>query len=360
MENNKYLITKDISSKVLFLGVSKNTKGGMTSVIISYLNNIENMQFIPTWKLGNKVLKYYYALQALIRIVIKLIFNKRIKIVHLHGAANASFWRCRIYINISKYFSKKIILHEHAADFKEFFNTCDKKHKIIATLNKCDILIVLSQSWKQYFISIGINDDKIIVLNNVVNSPRSKNISKTQDNKLHLLYLGEISKRKGCFDLLDCINQSREIFKEKIFLRIGGNVVDRDINAYIRKYSLQNIIKYEGWISGIQKDEMLRWADVYILPSYNEGLPIAILESMSYKHPIISTKVGGIPEVVKNLFNGILIEPGNIKDMALAINYYLDNPNEIFVQGNHGYQMVQQFLPEVVFEKLSKLYKSLI
>ena len=84
-------INKEISSKVLFLGVSKKTKGGMTAVLVSYDKYIENMRFIPTWKLGNKAVKSWYALQALVRTWFLLTFDKRIKIVHIHGAANASF-----------------------------------------------------------------------------------------------------------------------------------------------------------------------------------------------------------------------------------------------------------------------------
>lgn len=83
-------LCKDISSKVLFLGVSKKTKGGMTAVLVSYDKYIENMRFIPTWKLGNKLVKSWYALQALVRTWFLLTFDKRIKIVHIHGAANAS------------------------------------------------------------------------------------------------------------------------------------------------------------------------------------------------------------------------------------------------------------------------------
>lgn len=67
----------------------------------------------------------------------------------------------------------------------------------------------------------------------------------------------------------------------------------------------------------------MNWEDVYILPSYNEGLPIAILEAMAYAHPVISTPVGGIPEVVKNGQNGMLVKPGDTQNIAEAINIIL-------------------------------------
>ena len=131
-------INKELSSQVLFLGVSKKTKGGMTAVLVSYDKYIENMRFIPTWKLGNKLVKSWYALQALVRTWFLLNFDKRIKIVHIHGAANASFDRCKLFIRLAKKCGKKVILHEHAADFVEYYHEAEDKQRITDTLKMCD------------------------------------------------------------------------------------------------------------------------------------------------------------------------------------------------------------------------------
>lgn len=109
-----------------------------------------------------------------------------------------------------------------------------------------------------------------------------------------------------------------------------------------------------------EKTICLNWADVYILPSYNEGLPIGILESMSYSHPIISTTVGGIPEVLFDGVNGRLIHPGNIGEIADAINTYLENPALIEKHGKESFRIVQAFFPEQVFGHLIKIYKELL
>ena len=74
-------INKKLSQKVLILGVSMYTKGGMTAVLVSYKKFIEDMQFIPTWKLGNKLVKLWYAIQAIVRTWFVCTFNKNIKIV---------------------------------------------------------------------------------------------------------------------------------------------------------------------------------------------------------------------------------------------------------------------------------------
>lgn len=353
------MINRVLASKVLFLGVSMKTKGGMTAVLVSYKKYIDGMRFIPTWKLGNKIVKAWYATQALVRTWWLCNFDKHIKIVHIHGAANASFYRCRMFIRLAKKYNKKIILHEHAADFINFYNASNDKTNIVNTINTCDCLIVLSKSWKDYFASIGVVENKIYVLNNIVSPPEAENESH-DDSKLHLMYMGEISNRKGAFDLLKAVSDNKEYFKDKLLLRMGGNEVDGNIKSYIKEHSLEDFVTYEGWISGQKKTDSLTWEDVYILPSYNEGLPIAILEAMSYSHPVISTPVGGIPEVVKNGENGILVQPGNIEEIANAIKRYIENPKIIKRQGNRAYIAAKDFFPEKVFADLGKIYEALL
>lgn len=353
------MIKKDLAVKVLFLGVSMKTKGGMTAVLVSYKKYIDGMRFIPTWKLGNKVVKAWYAAQALVRTWWLCWFDKRIRIVHIHGAANASFYRCRMFIGLAKKFGKKVILHEHAADFVEFFNAAGDKAGIVKTINACDCLIVLSNSWKDYFASIGVEEGKIHVLNNIVSPPEAEN-RPHDDGRLHLMYMGEISNRKGAFDLLKAVSDNKGYFKDRLLLRMGGNEVDGDIKTYIKEHGLESFVTYEGWISGQKKTDCLTWEDVYILPSYNEGLPIAILEAMSYSHPVISTPVGGIPEVVENGENGLLVQPGNTQEIIGAIKHYIEQPEAVAVDGRNSYERVKAFFPEAVFNELEKIYNKLL
>lgn len=108
-----------------------------------------------------------------------------------------------------------------------------------------------------------------------------------------------MGKRKGIYDILDVLSEHREEFLNKLEFLFGGDGDVEQVQAIIREQNLNNIAKYQGWVSGIKKERLLNQADAYILPSYNEGLPISVLEAMSYSLPIISTTVGGIPEILK-------------------------------------------------------------
>lgn len=104
---------------------------------------------------------------------------------------------------------------------------------------------------------------------------------------------------------------------------------------------------------------MLNGADVYVLPSYKEGLPISILEAMSYSLPVISTRVGGIPEIIMNGKNGLLINPGDKEALYESI-IKLKNSEELRIRmGEISKPIVQEHLPIYVESQLKQLYNSL-
>ena len=355
------LIHKDLSQKVLMIGeyFKRNAPGGMAAVLASYNEYFENMQFIPTWRNGNILVKIWYAVYSYVFFIWYMLFVRSVKIVHIQGAAFASFERNVFFVKVGKLFGKKVVMHMHCADFESYYNPSKHKQRIVDTINTCDLYLVLSDSWKQYFESIGVKSNIIKVLNNTITPPVTKSVKRSTDI-LNLLYLGVIGQRKGIYDILNALKDNKEMFEGKVVLRIGGNQEEEKLQACINEYGLQGMVKFEGFVSGEKKIECLNWADVYILPSFNEGLPIGILEAMSYRHPIISTPVGGIPEVVKDGVNGIMVKPGNVQEIAKAISAFVGDKKLIEEYGMNSIELVKPYLPETVFATLSEMYSHLI
>lgn len=354
------LIKSEISQHVLMIGVyyKHNAAGGMASVIQYYEKYFENLRYISSWRDKHPVVKTYYALKAYLIVLFNLTFNHKIKIVHIHTAADRSFKRKSKFVSLAKAFNKKVILHVHGSRFKDFYNESANKKVIISNLLKADKLVVLSQSWKEWFFAIGINSENIIVLNNIVDYPIIKEVNR--ENKVKILFLGEVGERKGVFDIIETIAKNRESFKDEIILKIGGNKETDRLLQKIDEYDLSDFVKFEGWVSGKKKINLLNWADIFILPSFNEGLPIAILEAMSYGKAIISSPVGGIAEIVQSGINGILIEPGNQKEIFEAINFFIYNKNKIETFGNQSKKIVEPFYPKSVLNSLLSIYNNLL
>lgn len=101
----------------------------------------------------------------------------------------------------------------------------------------------------------------------------------------------QIGHNKGIYDLIGVIALHKKEFHGRQKLRVGGNGEVDKVKILIKEKKISDIVSYEGWVSGGRKVELLDVSDAYILPSYKEGLPISILEAMSYGLPMISTKV---------------------------------------------------------------------
>jgi glycosyltransferase involved in cell wall biosynthesis len=109
----------------------------------------------------------------------------------------------------------------------------------------------------------------------------------------------------------------------------GDGEMRADIEALIAQYKLQSRVHITGWISNVKvRDEILS-SRALVLPSFAEGLPVVIMEAMALKRPVISTFVGGIPELVIPGEHGWLVPAGDVEALAQAMRACLDAPADM-------------------------------
>jgi glycosyltransferase involved in cell wall biosynthesis len=351
------MIKNSLSKKILTLGPDKNGKGGMASVLNCYATSVfQPFYYERTTGDGTLLFKLLLLLRTFICVPF-YVFIKRIKIVHIHGASGNSFIRKRLLIYYCSLFPVDIIFHLHGAAFHLFTEKYGIE-KIKKTFSKCKRVIVLSKQW-QYFIHNTINYYHTLVINNIIPYPQRQIITQN-DNVIRLLHLGILGERKGIFDLLKVITTNIEYYLGKIKLIIGGNGEVEKVKQYIVENHLETIVEYVGWVAGKTKIKLLNECDVYILPSYNEGLPISILEAMSYGKTIIATNVGGIPTIVKNDLNGYLISPGDVGALTQSINKLIENKDLIKQFGVYSEKLIIDFLPDKVNSQLTDMYEDIL
>ena len=292
-----------------------------------------------------------------------LIGRRRIKIVHIHGASQGSFYRKYIYFVLAKYvFRKKVVYHIHGAMYHLFYANASPfvQKRVRHFINTTDCLIVLSDWWKTYF-EETFQPRRVRIIPNIVQATDHREITHTPSARVKFLFLGRIGERKGVYDLLEVLHRHREKLDGKYVLKLGGDGETKKLESLISQYHLEDSVKFLGFVTGSKKEQLLRAADVYILPSYNEGLPISILEAMSFGLPIISTEVGGIPEVVRPDTNGLLIKAGDQPAIYEAIKFFIDHPEKIEAYGTQSYEIVSQgYFPEPVMKALTDVYQDLL
>lgn len=364
-----FIINQDVSSKVLTVGMQYvNHRGGIGGVIDVYSKFFTQFNFLCSFDkfrptLLGKIKMIFYYFWSLIKFIFILVSNNSIRIVHLHGAAKGSLIRKYFFFYIGKYvFRKIIIFHCHSSEMKDFYFNSNSLIKTICKdfFNNVDLIICLSESWKLFFID-NFNPKSIVVLENIVEKPFHVVEAKSRyEFPISFLFLGFIGERKGIFDLLTIVNQNKSFFEGKLKFIIGGNGDSNKLISFIVDNELDNLIDYKGWVSGDYKVKLLNECDVYILPSYNEGLPLSILEAMSYGKPIISTDVGGIPEIVHNRFNGIIIRPGNLEDLYESLKYFIYSPDSINQFGSNSLSLISPYYSYNVIPKLNSIYLNLL
>lgn len=351
MENGTW-IDKELSSKVLTIGCKYiPPRGGIAQVLWNYDNFIfEDFKFIENSRNSNAFINLFVAIVAINKMIIKLLIDKKIKIVHIHTASKVSFLRSTMFLKVAKFFKKKVVMHIHGGGFKDYYNKHERFVK--KNLRKCDKIITLSEEWVNFYFSIGFES---IFVENIIQEPVILP-SQISDGIVHMLYLGLIVERKGIYDLLDVMSSHRQEFEGKLILHIGGNGEIEKLQKIIKHQNLDNLIKYEGWVDNEKKIELLNLCDVFVLPSYVEGLPLSILEAMSYDLSIISTPVGGIPSLVHDKENGLLFKAGDRNGLYNAINSLIIK--DFVLKPNSD--MVKCYYPQSVVKKLTKIYKTII
>ena len=164
--------------KVLMVGPGRLVRGGISTVVDSYyglgLDNKTELKYIASMEDGNKIKKLLVAIKSYLQFCQCI---KNYDIVHIHMAAQASYCRKALFVKRAKKAGKKVIIHQHAADFDDFFlkqSDNKKREKIKSVFDMADKVIVLSDEWAEFYGSNVCDSDKIIVLYNGVILPNYK------------------------------------------------------------------------------------------------------------------------------------------------------------------------------------------
>lgn len=348
-----------MAPKVLMVGPGRDVMGGISTVVNSYyelgLNTKIELRYISSMEDGNKLKKLMVALGSYVEF---LRFLKDYDTVHVHMAAQASYTRKSIFIKKAKQAGKKIILHQHSADFDEFFfkESDERKRKQIKNVfAMADIVIVLSEEWAKFFGDNVCDHKKIVILYNGVIVPEYHKENYSDNN---VLFLGRLGERKGSFDLLKAIpNILKEVPDAHFYF--GGDGDIEQSQKIINENGLQDQVTLLGWVRNEEKEEYLKKCSTFILPSYHEGMPMAVLEAMSYGLATVSTKVGGIPRIIDDKNNGFLITPGDIGEITASLLLLLKDAQLKERMALAGRNTIEnRFSAQVVVNKLVEIYQS--
>jgi glycosyltransferase involved in cell wall biosynthesis len=293
----------------------------------------------------------------------KMLFSVDVSLVHIHAACDGSFLRKGIVALLCRLKGVPAVMHIHGADFDSFYAKSQSIVKLLirTTLRQCARVIVLSNYWKKYF-EDEMKLENIEVIFNAVNTEIFAACNTTPHNIKSFLFLGRLGERKGVYDLLKAIDQlvNKQGLQDLMFYLAGDGEV-AEVSKIVEGLALNNNVKVLGWVGNNDKPGLLSKVDTVLLPSYNEGLPVALLEAMAAGKVILSTRVGGIPDLITEHVNGYLIEPGDVESLAIGIKYISENPGEMeIISRNNILKIKEEFNSVEINQQVFRLYDQIL
>jgi glycosyltransferase involved in cell wall biosynthesis len=339
-------------------------RGGMRSVVENYrrdgLFEKYHVMLLETHREGSLSSRLGVAAASLWKLL-QLLVSGEVAGVHAHLAMKGSFWRKSLFCTVARLFGVPVISHLHGSELKVFHASLGQfgKRLFRYQLESSAAVIVLSDSWARFVLECAPRAD-VVVIPNYVKIPQVSGAHE-ESPVFTVLFLGLVGERKGVFDLLPAFRDaSREARQQGVRMRllIGGNGAVEQAQRKSEELGVAEDVEFLGWVDANRRSELLNGADVFVLPSHNEGLPMAILEAMAASLPIISTRVGGIPELVRNDVDGFLIEPKDTVALSHALlSAALRRPEAKGMGASGRERVAAEFSDIVVLPVIDKLYR---
>jgi glycosyltransferase involved in cell wall biosynthesis len=176
--------------------------------------------------------------------------------------------------------------------------------------------------------------------------------------KIQFLFLGRIGHRKGAFDLLQAFATLPIELRERARLVFAGDGEVDDLREQAQP--LGTDVEVHSWIDNKRRDDLLNQSDVFVLPSYHEGVPMALLEAMAHGLPVITTPVGGIPDAVTDGVEGLLVQPGEKEQLARALEVMIEQGGMRQVLGRNARARAERCDVKQYSIQLAAIYRRLL
>jgi glycosyltransferase involved in cell wall biosynthesis len=273
-------------------------------------------------------------------------------IIHAH---NIFFTTSLLAVLIKHTLHRKLVFSAHLGDISNL--TLLGRWKALAAeiyekifgriiISSSDVIIAVSDSVREHVLSLGASPNKVIVIPNGVDlkefGPQA-NVQK--GNESNIIFVGRLIPNKGLEYL---VRAAKILVDEKLkrlkFKIVGDGPYRQQLEKLVAKNGLSTYFEFLGRVQRVS--DVLRKGGIFVRPSLTEGMPLTVLEAMASGLPIIATNVGGTSEIIIHNETGILIEPGNVKQLAEALKYLIESPPEALRLGQNARTFIEHYYKE--------------
>lgn len=301
-----------------------------------------------------------------------MLFRKRKEydIVHFHGASLPLITN----ILLLKFYRKRVLAKVAAAKQGTEAGSLKGKYSflgqiLIWMLKKVDCFIAISGEIKEGLLNDGYDRDKIVTIPNLIDPhafyPSDKQ-SREQllkdlgfSDEIIVTFTGRLVEGKGIGVLLAAWKKVVVDFNNICLFILGQGPFEKPSKKLCQKLGIEENVRFIGLVNDVR--EYLAISDLFVFPSFHEGFPNSVLEAMACGIPVISTKIGGVVDVIKDEENGLLVEPGNVDQLADALKKLISDTEYASTLGKNALKTVREnYDINVIANKYIYLYTGLI
>jgi glycosyltransferase involved in cell wall biosynthesis len=259
------------------------------------------------------------------------VMSRRYSIVHIHSA-DPAFLGTTILMLLAHVAGVKILLHMQGTDWDSFYPEAPWFTKLYTRfgLRLPDTILVLYPLWEDNIKRLGTRS-RVTILRNLIHDappPPYEDIEQLESaldltpENFTVVTVGTVGWRKGSFEILKAVQKVVSAEPSIKFILVGGQEKPGEWDQLTEIVARENLGAWVHMTDEIEREKIplyLALADVFLLPSYIEGMPVAIIEAMRSGLPVISTRVNAIPDMMEDEISGILINPGNSDEIAGSV-----------------------------------------
>lgn len=247
--------------------------------------------------------------------------------VHVNMAERLSLFRKGAVIATCRALGVPVVLHLHAAQLHHFYQSLPRPLRALTrwVFSLPASVVVLGSAARRFVIEeLGVAPERVDIVINGVPEPTHARRVAGDSAMQRLLFVGNLSERKGVTDLLQALAlPGLDTARLEVTLAGGGDVEAYEAKA--RQLRIDSFVRFAGWSDQQQVARLMARADVLVLPSYDEGLPLVILEALANGVAVVCSPVGEIPTVLSDGVNACFVQPGDVAGIAAGLRRVLQD-----------------------------------
>jgi len=309
----------------------------------------------------------YFCLLAIKKFVADLKKKHDFNLIHSHVISPTGFCGVRL----GKYLDVPTIVNIRGSDIHTLPFTSHMSLKMTRNvLSRADAVVSVNEDLMLKGLNLAMMKHYQVIYNGVdkhlfapEESWRKKlrEIYRLGNKSKIILFVGRIEQKKGAFDLIEAFRRVLEYYNDAFLFMIGEPKEAGLLEKHMTTHCLKERIILLGNKSHKEVAEFMKGSDLFVLPSYAEGIPNVLLEAMSCETPVIASNVGGIPEVITDKANGFLVEPGNVNNLTELILMVLGDEDIRRKVGHQGRSLIcNRWTWEENAKKTMELYRRIL